>query len=216
MKKLILFFIFSLCILSGSAAWPLPSTFYYPTHSFGFNGDIGVYNGSGREFLITDRYIIYGAQQQANFVKELDSGDRLYRNSGSYGIVVDFVVSKDKKHLAQVGHMFNQWTMTTWFTISKEEQLAFYAANKQYERDGITFDFSWDDSSSNSTSSRSSGHSSCSSCGGTGVSRTANSGGSLSSWVKYYNSRGNRCPYCNSTSQHFHDQCPKCMGRGTK
>ncbi len=50
----------------------------------------------------------------------------------------------------------------------------------------------------------------CSSCGGTGVSPTPNSGGSLSSWVAYYNTQGIKCPYCGSYSGHYHDRCSSC------
>lgn len=50
----------------------------------------------------------------------------------------------------------------------------------------------------------------CRSCGGTGVSKTPNSGGSLSSWVAYYNSQGTKCPYCRSYTKHFHDKCASC------
>lgn len=50
----------------------------------------------------------------------------------------------------------------------------------------------------------------CRSCDGTGVSKTPNSGGSLSSWVAYYNSQGSKCPYCGSYTGHFHDKCSSC------
>lgn len=50
----------------------------------------------------------------------------------------------------------------------------------------------------------------CSSCGGTGVSKVANTGGSRTSWVAYYNSYGTQCPYCGSYSKHFHDRCASC------
>lgn len=50
----------------------------------------------------------------------------------------------------------------------------------------------------------------CSSCGGTGVSKTPNTGGSLTSWVAYYNSQGNKCPYCGGHTKHLHDRCPSC------
>ncbi|MBR2206061.1 MAG: sel1 repeat family protein [Prevotella sp.] len=50
----------------------------------------------------------------------------------------------------------------------------------------------------------------CSTCGGTGVSPISNSGGSLSSWVAYYNSEGNKCPYCGRHTGHFHDKCSSC------
>jgi len=59
-------------------------------------------------------------------------------------------------------------------------------------------------------SERDSNNGTCRSCGGTGVCKTPNSGGSLSSWVAHYNSRGNKCPYCGSYSQHFHDKCSSC------
>lgn len=51
---------------------------------------------------------------------------------------------------------------------------------------------------------------SCPSCGGTGVSKVANSGGSRTEWVAYYNSSGQECPYCGSYTQHFHDRCASC------
>ena len=57
-------------------------------------------------------------------------------------------------------------------------------------------------------SSRSSGV--CSRCGGTGVNPTGNSGGSLASWVAYYNSSGTKCPYCGSYTSHYHDRCSHC------
>ncbi len=50
----------------------------------------------------------------------------------------------------------------------------------------------------------------CSQCGGTGVSKTPNSGGSLSSWVAYYNSSGTKCPYCGAYTSHYHDRCSNC------
>ncbi|MDE5886235.1 MAG: hypothetical protein K2H46_01475 [Muribaculaceae bacterium] len=50
----------------------------------------------------------------------------------------------------------------------------------------------------------------CSKCGGTGVNKTPNSGGSLQSWVAYYNSNGSKCPYCFRYTSHYHDRCPSC------
>lgn len=50
----------------------------------------------------------------------------------------------------------------------------------------------------------------CRSCGGTGVSKTPNTGGSRTSWVAYYNSAGNKCPYCGGYTNHFHDKCSSC------
>lgn len=50
----------------------------------------------------------------------------------------------------------------------------------------------------------------CRSCGGTGVSKTPNSGGSRTNWVAYYNTSGNKCPYCDGYSEHFHDRCSSC------
>lgn len=64
--------------------------------------------------------------------------------------------------------------------------------------------------SSGSSSSRRSNSGVCSSCGGTGVSPTPNSGGSRTSWVAHYNSQGNRCQYCGSYTQHYHDRCSSC------
>ena len=50
----------------------------------------------------------------------------------------------------------------------------------------------------------------CSSCGGTGVNKARNSGGSRTNWVAYYNSQGNKCPYCGSYTSHYHDKCARC------
>jgi rRNA maturation protein Nop10 len=60
------------------------------------------------------------------------------------------------------------------------------------------------------TSSRHSSDDVCQSCGGTGVSKTPNSGGSRTSWIAYYNSQGNKCPYCGRYTSHFHDKCSSC------
>lgn len=50
----------------------------------------------------------------------------------------------------------------------------------------------------------------CTSCGGTGVSKIPKTGGSRSSWVAYYNTPGNKCPYCGGYTSHFHDRCAHC------
>lgn len=65
-------------------------------------------------------------------------------------------------------------------------------------------------SSSGSSSSSSRRTGSCSRCHGTKIDPTPNSGGSLSSFVGYYNSSGDRCPYCNSYTSHYHDRCHSC------
>lgn len=60
------------------------------------------------------------------------------------------------------------------------------------------------------TSSQHNSNKVCQSCGGTGVSKTPNSGGSLTSWIAYYNSQGNQCPYCGGYTEHFHNKCSSC------
>lgn len=60
------------------------------------------------------------------------------------------------------------------------------------------------------TSSHHNNDGECRLCGGTGVSKTPYSGGSLSSWVAYYNYRGNKCPYCGGYTGHYHDKCSRC------
>lgn len=65
-------------------------------------------------------------------------------------------------------------------------------------------------STTTTSTSRSTSSGSCSRCGGTGVDPTANSGGSLSSWVAYYNTSGTQCRYCNSYTGHYHDRCSSC------
>ncbi len=65
-------------------------------------------------------------------------------------------------------------------------------------------------SSSSSSPRSSSSKGSCYKCHGTGVDPASNSGGSLSSWVAYYNNSGNECPYCSSYTSHYHDRCSNC------
>jgi hypothetical protein len=65
-------------------------------------------------------------------------------------------------------------------------------------------------SSSSSSKKSSSSSSTCSRCGGTGVNPTPNSGGSMSSWVAYYNTEGTKCPYCGRGTSHYHDRCSRC------
>lgn len=68
-------------------------------------------------------------------------------------------------------------------------------------------------SSSSPSSSSSRGTSSagvCSRCHGTGVNPSRNSGGSLQSWVAYYNPSGTQCRYCGGYSEHYHDKCSSC------
>jgi len=70
-------------------------------------------------------------------------------------------------------------------------------------------------SSSSGSSSRSSSGSSkrsgvgCSQCNYTGVDPSP-SGGNLTSWVAYYNSSGNKCPYCGHYDSHQHARCAHC------
>ena len=63
-------------------------------------------------------------------------------------------------------------------------------------------------SKSSSSSSRSGG--TCSRCHGTRIDPMPNSGGSMQSWVGYYNSEGVRCTYCGKYTSHFHDRCHSC------
>ena len=65
-------------------------------------------------------------------------------------------------------------------------------------------------SSSSSKSNSSSSRAGCTKCGGTGVNPTQSSGGGLQSWVAYYNTSGNKCPYCANYNSHFHEKCPRC------
>ena len=81
--------------------------------------------------------------------------------------------------------------------------------------DGGRYANSWADAQAASRRGGSSPHShrdsgECSSCHGTGVNPTPTSGGSLSNWVAYYNSRGTKCPYCHGYTQHYHDKCARC------
>ena len=188
------------------------SSTYYPTHSLGFNGGIGVYNDEGIAVqIITGNSITFGNAPTATFIKKLNSGDFLYRCSNSYG-KVEYVVSPDEKHLSQVVYMYGNWTVTTWYTISKKEQLAFYSANRNYQTNGVTFDYSWNDSSSGETENHSNiqKKSSCTTCHGTGIDPNPTQIYGYSSWLAEYNPEGNKCKICNKYTEHYHCRCAHC------
>lgn len=73
-----------------------------------------------------------------------------------------------------------------------------------------SIDYDSGSSSYSGSTSSSSRNSSCSACGGTRVNPNPNYGGSLSSFVAYYNAQGNHCPYCGKYNDHFHDRCSSC------
>lgn len=62
-------------------------------------------------------------------------------------------------------------------------------------------------SPSSSSSSSSYSTSNCPYCNGTGVTLSPSSGGNMSNMVAYYNSQGQKCPYCNSYTKHYHTKC---------
>lgn len=215
MKRTLFIIISCLCVVCAEAGFlsgMVSHYMFYPTHSFGFNGGIAVYNDGGTTVtIISGSSVTFGNAPTAAFVRELASGDALYRYSGPYG-KVEYVVSPDKEHLCQVSYMGDEWTFTTWYTISKKEQLAFYAANRDYQTNGITFDYSWNESSSGSTNSHSNikKKSSCSRCHGTGIDPTPVQCYGYASWLAEYNHEGNKCRICNKYTQHYHTRCSTC------
>lgn len=209
MKKVILLlvFIFSELVASAGLLSGIFKT-YYPTHSIGFNGAISVYNDGGTTAKFGNPFT-FGQAAPAKFIKTLPSGDALYRNVSQYG-KIEYVISPDHSRMAQVVFMFGDWTTTTWYVESKEEQLAFYNANKHCQSRGITFDYSWKDSSGDSHSSTPKRKSSCSSCGGSGVDPTPTQCYGTVSWVTEYNKKGNKCRICSKYTEHYHTRCSSC------
>ncbi|MDE7412494.1 MAG: hypothetical protein K2N05_01710 [Muribaculaceae bacterium] len=210
MKKLVLLFCFIFNALAVSAGFLSGAFFrtYYPTHSIGFNGSISVYNDGGTTAQFGDPFT-FGTAAPAKFIKTLPSGDDLYRNTSQYG-TIEYVISPDRSKMAQIVSMYGDWTMTTWYVDSKEEQLAFYDANKYYQSEGITFDYSWEDSSGDSHSSKPKRNSSCSKCGGSGIDPSPSQIYGTASWLAEYNSKGNKCRICGKYSEHYHVRCSSC------
>lgn len=60
-----------------------------------------------------------------------------------------------------------------------------------------------------SSSSHNSSHTTCGYCNGTGVDPQPCDAG-RSTWKAYYNSNGNKCPYCGRYDGHMHNRCPRC------
>lgn len=217
MRKIIAILIFCLSTFVAKAGFltsTVSNVVFYPTFLLGANGEIKVFNDGGTEAELSSAfYLRFGSAEPAYYIDILESGDLLYRLSNQYGRV-DYVVSDDEQHMAKSVYMNGQWVFTTYYTTSRDEQQAFYAENKHKQTGGITFDYSWGDSNGSSSNRSTRGNSTCSFCGGSGVDRSSNTGGSLTSWVKYYNNSGRKCPYCGGYTEHFHDKCPHCMGSG--
>lgn len=210
MKKTILLILF-LWLCDTASAGFLSGAFartYYATHSIGFNGGISIYNDGGTEAQFGNPFI-FGNAAPAKFIKTLPSGDDLYRNTSQYG-KIEYVISSDRSKMAQIVYMYGNWTLTTWYVDSKEEQLAFYKVNKRYETNGITFDYSWEDSSGNYHSSTPKGNSNCSKCGGNGIDPTPTQCYGTVSWLSEYNKRGERCRICDKYTEHYHTRCSSC------
>lgn len=217
MKKLFfLFILFANIILSANAGFiNFTIREYYPRCSISFNGGTRVYNNNSRlTAVFVAGNILSSIGQTETKVKCIKGPSKkenaIYQMTDKYE-TVKYVISPDCKHMVEIRYMGKNWLMSTWYTTSKNEQLTFYEKNKYYQTEGITFDYSDSYSTnSNSSSSQKKSQSSCISCGGTGVSKTPNTGGSRTSWVAYYNSPNNQCPYCGGYTEHFHDRCSSC------
>jgi hypothetical protein len=126
--------------------------------------------------------------------------DKYEKLSGTLKVSFD-----GNKVIDDKNNVFNQ-------VITKEEanQISQNLRNLVNSMGGTGNSSSPSSSSSSGGSGNNSYSSGCSSCHGTGVNPMPNSGGSMSSWVAYYNSDGNRCPYCGRYDAHYHDRCSSC------
>ena len=98
-----------------------------------------------------------------------------------------------------------------YYRSSDAENFKRYYANLTASAYSASKSLDWNNSSSGSSSSKQHSQSSrCRSCNGTGVNPIANTGGSRTNWVAYYNSKGNKCKYCGRYTSHYHDRCASC------
>lgn len=185
------------------------------TFSFGqiscYSPQTGLVSGGGAVISVTigDGYIIlplYGKlyEGQTNY-----DGSVAYYPSGYagsslaqlQGILISADLQRMEEHLTSTfGGMTCQ--MINTYTNAGEDGGRY--ANSYSEGWLKSQNSRHDHSGSNSHSG------SCSYCGGTGIDKTPNTGGHRTEWVGYYNSPGNKCPYCSGYTSHFHDRCMKC------
>lgn len=216
MRKIIAILIFCLSTFVAKAGSPTQGSaniVFYPTFGYGDGYDGGkVLNNDGIETELNyGTSFKFGSFDYARCVGYAEKGDCLYRQNFQSGWV-NYVVSADGRHMSQSVYTYGQLRYTTFYTSSRDEQQAYYAANKHKQTGGITFDSSWGDSNGSSLSSQE--KSTCSHCGGTGVNPSSTNIDCYTSWLKYYSYSKSKCPYCSKLSRHYHDRCSFCMGSG--
>lgn len=172
-------------------------------------GAIEVFNSGSRSFSVSDSKVSWSTGS-ASFKRIDRQGNRIYETgTNEFGQKSQYIFTPDFKNLAIVV-FWDGWAMTNWLTDNATARNNFYKKNKNIRSNGVDFISLYESTQSSSNSSSSGRSKNCSTCNNTRVEPTKNSGGSLTSWVAYYNPRGTKCRYCNSSTEHFHDRCSHC------
>ena len=214
MKKLIVL-LFATLTLGGQSIF---GKTYYELMTGSATGSITMPSSGSSSFDVSDSYVSWYTSvgtYDAKYKSTNSSGDRIYRTpTNDLGMYTVVAVSPNKKFMSLTVYWNGEWSMTRWLCDSESVKQKFYAENKNIQNSGIKYETILDyDSSSSSSSSKSSTKkksSPCSVCGGTRVDPFPSSGGSIHSFVRYYNSPRNDCPYCDQYDSHFHDKCTHC------
>ncbi|MDO5394954.1 MAG: hypothetical protein Q4F07_03190 [Bacteroidales bacterium] len=213
MKKLATLFVIISTFLN------LYSREYYPMEILGFAGQHEFFNDGSRKIEITSDYLIDENDNVTAKFRYIDeNGRRVYDHTSQYEFRTEYRVSSDEKKLVKISYTRNtKFCCAIHYTDDEGERDRYYAENHHLSSGGYSMNQfnNWiSDSGSSDNSGHSSGHSSshrssadCPYCRGTGVNLSPASGGGAASHVAYYNSAGVKCPYCNSTTKHYHYKC---------
>jgi len=183
---------------------------FYSSYVLSSDGSIGIFNSGSEEVYFDNNSLEYGSAPSATYIKTLKNGDKIYRNVSPYA-KVEYILSADKKHLAQIMYMGDNWVFTNWLTSERNERTAFYNVNRNYQREGVRFNYSFNNQESGRTEENIKSNSSCSQCGGTGINPFHYEGyAGRASWLAAFNPSGERCKVCGKYDTHYHERCSSC------
>ena len=187
---------------------------FYPLGTYYFyTGAINVYNSMSIIIYYTDDILSIFGVNTAVFRNFDSDHNRQYVFIKNGTTTLYTLVKKSNGHfdLVENSYINGDQLSSTRYTDDYGYQQQHYEANAPYAPSGLNFITDLDSPSSSSTRNKSNSHRSskanCPYCNGTGVTKSQSSGGNMSSHVAYYNSPGNKCPYCGYSNKHYHTKC---------
>lgn len=187
---------------------------FYPLGTYYFyTGAINVYNSTSTIIDYTDDILSIFGEKAAVFRNFDTDHNRQYVFIKNGSTTLYTLVKKSNGHfdLVENSYINGNQLSSTRYTDDYDYQQQHYEANASSAPSGLNFTTDLDSPSSssirNNSKSGSSSKVNCPYCDGTGVSKSQSSGGNMSDHVAYYNSPGNKCPYCGYSNKHFHTKC---------